>query len=67
MATSGGPSGGRGMNGLSLLFHVRKTFKLASAVLHDPRVHWVPKITFLVSAGALALVVIAPELGMMDY
>ena len=63
MATTGGPSSGRGMNGLSLLFHIRKTFMLASAVLHDSRVHWMPKVAFLVSAGALALVVLVPELG----
>jgi len=60
MATRGS---GRGVNGLSLLFHIRKTFKLASAVLHDPRVPWAPKVAFLVSAGTLALVVLVPELG----
>jgi hypothetical protein len=52
------------VNGFSLFFHIRKTFKLASAVLHDPRVHWAPKLAFIVSAGALGLAVLVPELGM---
>ncbi len=63
MATSGGPTSGRGINGLSLLFHIRKTFKLALAVLHDPRVHWAPKLVFVLCAGALGLGVLVPELG----
>jgi hypothetical protein len=60
-STSGGPSTGRGMNGIAMFFHIRKTFKLSSAVLHDPRVHWAPKLAFLVSAGALGCAVLFPE------
>ena len=58
---NGGTRPGRGMNGLSMFFHIRKTFKLASAVLHDPRVHWLPKLAFIISAGTLGCAVLFPE------
>jgi len=48
---------------MKMFFHMRKTAALANAVLHDERVHWMPKLVFLTGIGALALAVLMPELG----
>jgi hypothetical protein len=45
-----------------LFFHLRKTVKLAQAVLEDSRVHWVPKVAFVTGVGTLLLALIFPEL-----
>lgn len=55
-APNGNPSKRSSMNQLSLLLHIRKTALLINAVLHDARVHWVPKSLFL---GTLTALVIA--------
>src|SRR5262249_52696792 len=63
MATAGGGPGlGRGISGLALFFHVRKTVALAQAVLQDTRVHWLPKIAFVTGIGTLLLALVFPEL-----
>lgn len=51
-----------GLNQISLLLHIRKTALLVNAVLRDRRVHWLRKATFLGVLGALAAMVISPEL-----
>ncbi|MFI5273469.1 MAG: hypothetical protein ACHQ4H_10605 [Ktedonobacterales bacterium] len=48
-------------NPWALLFHFRKTFSLIGAVLHDARVHWLPKTIFLTCLGALLAAVLFPE------
>jgi hypothetical protein len=44
-----------------MLVHIRKTLSLTGSVLTDPRVHWIPKIAFIGSIGALLLAVLFPE------
>jgi hypothetical protein len=53
---------GRKVNQLSLIFHVRKTVALASALLHDARVHWFSKLLFIGSVASVLLAVLFPEL-----
>jgi hypothetical protein len=51
-----------GVNPLSMLLHLGKTFALTGAVLSDRRVHWLPKIAFLGVIGALVAGLIFPEM-----
>lgn len=46
---------------IALLLHARKTVGLAAAVLQDARVHWLPKVLYLVSVVTLLLAVLFPE------
>lgn len=49
------------MNQLSLLLHVRKTALLINAVLHDARVHWLPKSLFLGTLSALVIALLGGD------
>ncbi len=51
-----------GLNPLSMLLHLGKTFALTGAVLSDRRVSWLPKIAFVGLIGALVAGVIFPEM-----
>lgn len=51
----------RKLNQWALLFHIRKTFALVSAVLGDRRVHWLPKATFLGCLGALLIALLGGD------
>jgi hypothetical protein len=50
-----------GVNPLSMLLHLGKTFALTGAVLTDRRVHWLPKVAFIGLIVALMLGLIFPE------
>lgn len=45
----------------SLLFHMGKTAALVSAITKDARVHWMPKLFFFGTLGALLLALLFPE------
>ncbi|MGZ3663988.1 MAG: hypothetical protein ACXWQR_09820 [Ktedonobacterales bacterium] len=49
------------MNQLSLLLHIRKTALLINAVLHDARVHWLPKSLFLGTLSALVIALLGGD------
>jgi hypothetical protein len=51
-----------GVNPLSMLLHLGKTFALTGAVLSDRRVHWLPKMAFIGMIGALMAGLIFPEM-----
>ena len=55
------PAKQRGANLLSMVFHFQKTAALTNALLRDARVHWLPKIAFVVSIFALLLALLFPE------
>ncbi|SRR5579875_473154 len=53
--------GGKNPSALSLMFHIPKTFSLVKSVFSDARVHWFPKIVFMLSLGVLLLALLTPE------
>lgn len=58
---NGNPSKQSSMNQLSLLLHMRKTAMLINAVLHDARVHWLPKSLFVGTLSALVLALLGGD------
>jgi len=51
-----------GINPLSMLLHLGKTFALTGAVLSDRRVHWLPKFAFVGLIVVLIAGLIFPEI-----
>jgi hypothetical protein len=60
--TGGTQKATSGVNPLSMLLHLGKTFALTGAVLSDRRVSWLPKVAFLGLIGALVAGLIFPEM-----
>jgi hypothetical protein len=60
--TGATPKQSSGVNPLSMLLHLGKTFALTGAVLSDRRVHWLPKFAFIGLIGALMAGLLFPEM-----
>ena len=51
----------RSVNQISLLLHIRKTFSLVNALLHDGRVPWISKSIFVTALAALLVALLGGD------